>query len=638
MNLHEFQSKATARAVVANRNNKYHLLASPTGTGKSYMALELLHVLPDAYFITPRVEILADMVRKMGLHFATQSDLLRICDAHRMITPLRLRNRMLSGEELNIRNVLLDECFVAGTMIETPDSAIAIQDIEPGQAIVTIRADHTLGVSSVTRVVKSVAKGKLFCIDAEDSRVICTENHPFLHINGDWQAAGELCKGDELFFINSKGMLRNATVRNTLDVTTLRQELVYNLEVEADHTYFANGFAVHNCHHESSDTYQQITAMVDDDTKFTGLTATPYRGTPKGTQAFRARWGEPDWAITYPDAVEQGYLALPECKTWGLVDDDLLELNSAGEFQHTTLTAAVANNIEHALIRAIEAGMFEKGGKPVRPTIIGVPSSAVFPQLKMEAGLLGLRIATIDQSTTYAERQRLFAGVRESAFALAHINVVSEGVDLPIRQYIDLAPVMSPVAFMQRFGRATRPIVPGESRPRYICTNHNLERHGYLLDGLLPVSVFKESQSAFGKFSERSGKARAFGIQTLGKIKPATVVTSSGLRCSVYAISAMANHRKQSYLALLHPAYSSPLWFKRADTHGETIAYGKWSVEENPPQDLQGFKSLPANALSEKQLNWWNRQAKNVGLDPTQEVTPKVFQLLPALIDVGASL
>lgn len=499
MNLHQFQREAVEKAIASDE--QYYLTASPTGTGKSYMAWELLDKLPTPMFITPRVEIIADMLRKKSCSFDSHAELMLLADKYNLATPIRLRNRMMDGREFGIESVILDEC-----------------------------------------------------------------------------------------------------------------------------------------HHESADTYQQIKALVGNKVRYRGLTATPYRGTPKQTAKFRSVWNEPNWAITYPDGVSQGYLSLPVCETWGLVDDDLIELSSNGEFVQSTLCAEVSNNLEHALIRSHDAGMWRKDGRPLRPMIIGIPSSAVFPQLMREANLLGLRITTIDQSTTYKERQRLFNGVRNSDFALAHINVVSEGVDLPIRQYLDLSPVMSPVAFMQRFGRSTRPILQGEERPRYICTNHNIERHGYLLDGLLPTSVFKEAQTAFGKYSERSGKSRAFGVESLGKIRGTGVKLVNGLQCTIYAITAMDGHRKKSYLVLLHPAYSTPLWFKRSDIHGDTVAYGKWSIEQNPPDDVKGFKSLASGGLSEKQVAWWNKAAHTRGLDPSQELTPKVFQLLPALSDVGASL
>lgn len=503
MKLHPFQIQAVA-ARVAQCNEKYWLLASPTGTGKTYMGLALQHALRDAgiptCIVTPRVEIIADMLRKMGLSPHSLDHAVSLGQTKLIYTPIRLRNLMLAGTELPYKHAIYDEA-----------------------------------------------------------------------------------------------------------------------------------------HHDEADTYKQLDALFDADMRYSGLTATPYRGTPKSTSKFRERWGEPHWAITYPQAVEQGYLSMPKCETWGLVDDDVLELSSTGEFVLSTLCAEVSNTLEHALIRARESGMFGPRGKPSRPTIIGVPSSSLFPQMEDESSCLGLALGYVDQSTTYEQRQRLFRRAINSEIALVHINVISEGVDMPIRQYLDLAPVMSPVAFMQRFGRATRPTAPGEDSPRYVCTNHNIVRHGYLFDGLLPPSVFIEAQKAFNRPAERSVKARAFGIQSLGKIKPATVALCNGLKVSVYAITSMVGNQKHSYLAVLHPSYASPLFFRRQDQHGGAVEYGKWAVESNPPDDFTGFKSLPSGTLSEKQINWWNRSAKSVGLDPSQELTPKVFQLLPALKDVGAS-
>lgn len=502
MELHQFQSTAVDSRL-HNATEKYWLLASPTGTGKTYMGLGLLGKLEAACLVTPRVEIIADMLRKMGYSPHSLDHAVALGQTKHIYTPIRLRNMMLAGAELLYKHAIYDEA-----------------------------------------------------------------------------------------------------------------------------------------HHDEADTYKQLDALFDTDMVYTGLTATPYRGTPKSTSKFRDRWGDPHWAITYPDAVQQGYLALPRCETWGLVDDDVLELSSTGEFVLSTLCAEVSNTLEHAFIRAKEAGFFGKNGKPSRPTIIGVPSSSLFPQMRDEAGCLGLQLGYVDQSTTYEQRQRLFRRAVNSEIALCHINVISEGVDMPIRQYLDLAPVMSPVAFMQRFGRCTRPLHSAtEEAPRYVCTNHNLVRHGYLFDGLLPPSVFIEAQKAFSKPAERTAKARAFGIQSLGKIKPATVALCNGLRVSVYAITQMVDNRKHSYLAILHPSYAAPLFFRRQDLHGDAaIEYGKWSIESDPPTDFAGFKSLPSGSLSEKQVNWWNRSAKSVGLDPTQELTPKVFALLPALKDIGASL
>jgi hypothetical protein len=66
---------------------------------------------------------------------------------------------------------------------------------------------------------------------------------------------------------------------------------------------------------------------------------------------------------------------------------------------------------------------------------------------------------------------------------LISVRVLGEGVDLPwLRRIVDARPTTSPVLFLQHLGRITR---PGPGTPEYICTNRNVERHAYLLAGLL---------------------------------------------------------------------------------------------------------------------------------------------------------
>src|SRR5690606_14277797 len=54
---------------------------------------------------------------------------------------------------------------------------------------------------------------------------------------------------------------------------------VYNLEVEWNHNYFANGVLVHNCHHAPSKEYQRIVQYFSQNPncKILGVTATPDR-------------------------------------------------------------------------------------------------------------------------------------------------------------------------------------------------------------------------------------------------------------------------------------------------------------------------------------------------------------------------
>lgn len=392
-------------------------------------------------------------------------------------------------------------------------------------------------------------------------------------------------------------------------------------------------------HHAESNTYDDIFTMMPESCKFIAFSATPYRGTPKSTAELYKRWGQPKWAITYPNAMKHGYLSMPICHTIPLVDDDILEIGTGGEFVISRVTAEVNNNLDHALKRSDEFG-FWKDGKPTRPTLITVPSSGVMPFLETEAKKQGKLIRCITDQTPYATRQKLFRGCVKCEYALVHINVVSEGIDLPIRHQLDLAPCMSPVMMVQRFGRTTRPVGRDESAPVYLCTNRNIARHAYLFDGCLPLVAICNAQNAFDKPSERD-RVRVFGIQTLGRLQPTHLKLKNGLRVTFYNITHMEGAAKREFLVLLHPTYADPLWFEKTSPYnpdsGE-ISWGKWEKAANVPTDVQGFKSAKTSGLTSGQVKAWQQNADRVGLDVEQKVDSKNVQLMFVLRDIKAKL
>lgn len=395
-------------------------------------------------------------------------------------------------------------------------------------------------------------------------------------------------------------------------------------------------------HHDVANTYDRIDTCLPDYTKHVGTTATPFRATAKGTAALRAKWDDLYVALTYPAAAEQGYIKMPTCETWPLVDDDLLEVKGA-DFEIVSLCSAVGSKLEDALTKAIERGMFLPNGKPSQPMIIGVPSSTLFPDLAALAVKYSLKLEYINESTPTKQRTRIFAAATRGDAALVHINVVSEGIDFPFRQYLDLTPTRSAVAFMQRFGRITRPT---EDEPLYVCTNRNLESHGYLLEGCLPASAFAEVQSVFGGPTTRS-VGRIAGLESLGRIKPCYTKCVNGVTVTFYCVSAVSNGgtERAHYAVILHPAYQGVLWFHRTQINieGAETDWGRWSHLPDPPGRLTGFSSVTPSMISEKQLAWWKGQgrrpgAQTYGLDPTQTVNAKQFQILPVLENSGFSL
>ena len=118
------------------------------------------------------------------------------------------------------------------------------------------------------------------------------------------------------------------------------------------------------------------------------------------------------------------------------------------------------------------------------------------------------------------QRRAAFAATAARRAALVQVSVVSEGVDLPgLRRLVDCRPTLSPVYWLQCLGRIRRPVPSGEPPPEYICTNRNLSRHCYLLEGMLPLAAVREAQGAFETPSRR------MGIRVVGLV-PGLIVPS----------------------------------------------------------------------------------------------------------------
>lgn len=391
---------------------------------------------------------------------------------------------------------------------------------------------------------------------------------------------------------------------------------------------------IDEAHHDASETYGQLRLLTG--CPALGVTATPYRGTPRGTLKLREVWGEPEWAITLPEAVAEGYVAFPDCRVVPLIDDETLEVRG-GDFAVSAVEGATAGRLADMVAIARE---WVEGGRLTRPSLASLPSREIARQFAAACEVEGVPTSLVTAETSGADRRQAFASCVDGRSLLVQINVVSEGVDLAVRQLLDGSPTLSPVRWLQQVGRITRPTRPGEAPPLYVCTNRNLLRHAYLSEGMLPVARLIEAQQAFGGVGTRSGAGRAIGLEAIGRLRPATLTLANGLEGFLYAMSAVEGATVRQYAVIVHPLMSEPIWATRGNARGEdgvTVAYGRWARCE-PPDDLTGFASLPGSQVTEKQLDWWRRSARRHGLNPEIEPTRKQFAALPVLSDLKARL
>jgi superfamily II DNA or RNA helicase len=125
---------------------------------------------------------------------------------------------------------------------------------------------------------------------------------------------------------------------------------VYNLEVDAHHNYFANGFLVHNCHRSLSQSYQDIAAYYPNAVHL-GLTATPYRADGRGLGDM---YQELVVVASPRQLIDEGFLVEPSVFT--VPREHLPDLSSvhvrAGDYESKALEEAVKQPRRNNLVNS----------------------------------------------------------------------------------------------------------------------------------------------------------------------------------------------------------------------------------------------------------------------------------------------
>lgn len=116
----------------------------------------------------------------------------------------------------NNRVLIIDECFVAGTMV----GSVPIEQIVCGDVVDSYSESRDLYEGhSVIRTFKRNAPSKLYSIVAGSHSVVCTGNHPFLSDNGIWICAKDITVGDHIIYVeecNAETKATNEDIRMQL--------------------------------------------------------------------------------------------------------------------------------------------------------------------------------------------------------------------------------------------------------------------------------------------------------------------------------------------------------------------------------------------------------------------------------------
>jgi hypothetical protein len=133
-------------------------------------------------------------------------------------------------------------CFPAGTLILTPAGERDIATLHPNELVVSIAADGQVSHRRLLRVVTHAPTSLWELKFSDGSRLKTTRVHSFL-IAGTWQRADAIQAGDPVGTL-AGGRLIERTVEHAGPLG--ESASVYNLIVEGEYTFIANGAVAHS--------------------------------------------------------------------------------------------------------------------------------------------------------------------------------------------------------------------------------------------------------------------------------------------------------------------------------------------------------------------------------------------------------
>lgn len=147
----------------------------------------------------------------------------------------------LEGIGINIK-LLTHNCFVEGTQVSTPNGKTPIEQIQPGDKVVSWDEDTgSIVESTVGRVSKAFVNNLVRLTFDNEIVLQVTKKHPFFVQEKGWVTADKLEWGDVC--IKQDG---SESLVSTVEVFE-GETIVYNLhEVEPAHTFYTNDILVHN--------------------------------------------------------------------------------------------------------------------------------------------------------------------------------------------------------------------------------------------------------------------------------------------------------------------------------------------------------------------------------------------------------
>lgn len=138
-------------------------------------------------------------------------------------------------------------CFVAGTLVQTPNGPTEIQDIRAGNLVLSFNeSTQAVEPARVLRVIQD-RRADLVEVRTPGGSVTCSQNHRFQTGTKGWVQASSLQSTDRVLHLDSSAQKATPLRVSTTRATKFAPVRVYNFTVENNPNYFVGPDAI-LCH------------------------------------------------------------------------------------------------------------------------------------------------------------------------------------------------------------------------------------------------------------------------------------------------------------------------------------------------------------------------------------------------------
>lgn len=211
--------------------------------------------------------------------------------------------------------VMYDECVTGDTEVKLTDGSTSkISELVGVRGLKVLTLNERSGKVEIKPAI-AIKKGvsTVVRVELEDgSNFRCTSDH-LVYTNRGWTAATHLT-ADHVVVKLQEAHFETQTVRVRAVVSTGIQEDVFDLSVDDNHNFFANGVVVHNCHHVSSASSKKILEAVPAYFRF-GASGSRKADDPGRSADIAGYFGPVRNTVKQAELIEEGRSAKPHIYT-----------------------------------------------------------------------------------------------------------------------------------------------------------------------------------------------------------------------------------------------------------------------------------------------------------------------------------